>query len=379
MDKRTLAKIKAQNSGTNIFKLRHRKNKDGHTLFYEICRKNFPRKRGSLSLMISGTASEYQNDCKIIAHASRMITQLEAMYKHDLNLDFMTKNNVDEVQKESNFLSIFQKYYIDKYSKKTTQKNFDSTLYHLKKFNLNKPAILLSDLDKVFCYNFKNYLDRQKLMNSSKNSYLQKFKEFINYLLDSNLIKENPLPRRFSFKSNRPDREYLTEHDLVTLIKAPMPQYSYIVCKAFIFSCFTGLRWEDLKNLKFTDIKNKNLKIKQGKTDEYVEFVLPPQALDVVEEMKSINSEYIFDGIGSNYRGNKKIKEWSMNAELDKIVTWHIGRHTFACLLLLKGIDLYHVSKLLGHTEIKSTMKYLHVLKEHKTKATEALGDIKLD
>ena len=118
------------------------------------------------------------------------------------------------------------------------------------------------------------------------------------------------------------------------------------------------------------------MKILQGKTKEYVEFKLPTPAIEILNKLRVFSNESVFVDLGSNHRGNIKIKEWVKNAEIKKTITWHVARHTFACLLLLKGVDIYHVSKLLGHTDIKSTMKYLHVLKEHKTKATEALSDI---
>ena len=54
----------------------------------------------------------------------------------------------------------------------------------------------------------------------------------------------------------------------------------------------------------------------------------------------------------------------------------NVARHTFACLLILKEVDLYHISKLLGHTDIKNTMKYLHLIKEQKARATNVLSGI---
>ena len=222
----------------------------------------------------------------------------------------------------------------------------------------------------------KNYFEKLELKNSSKNSYLQKFIEVVSYLVENKFIKENPIPKKFTFKENVPDRQYLTPKELNKLASTPFPEYSFFVCNAFLFGCFSGFRWADLKKLKFADISNNEVKILQGKTKEYVEFKLPTPAIEILNKLRVFSNESVFVDLGSNHRGNIKIKEWVKNAEIKKTITWHVARHTFACLLLLKGVDIYHVSKLLGHTDIKSTMKYLHVLKEHKTKATEALSDI---
>ena len=379
MDKRTDAKIHAQNAPENTFKLRFREIASGYSLNYEVCRKGLDRRRGTLSLTIKGTAGAISNDSKIIMQAKKKLNDLERQFKAEKNLTFMDEDDKNDIVQEASFMFLFKEYYTAKYKKKNTKKNFSNALSHLIKFNAGKPNILIKDITKPFCFKFKNYLDRQDLLNSSKNSYLQKFKEFVGFLVENNHIVENPIPRKFSFKNNITDRQYLEEEEFISLAKTPPPNNSFVVCKAFIFGCLSGFRWEDLKDLEFSDIHGDEIKIKQGKTEEFVEFTLPPQAIKIVVEMKKYGNSHIFEGIGSNSTGNIKIKQWVRNAGIEKVITWHVARHTFACLLLLKGVDIYHVSKLLGHTSIKSTMKYLHVLKKHKTMATEALAGIGLD
>jgi len=377
MDKRTQAKIRAQNVPINVFKLRTRQISFGYSLFYEVCRQNLPRKRGALHLIIKGSAGSYYEDVEIIQLARRKLDTLEKMYRSNESLSFMDANEKKKIVSECSFYTIFQEYYIRKYKKHSTQKNFITTLSHLKNFN-NGKELLVKNITKEFSFNLKNYLDRLNLANSTKNSYLQKYKEVVAYLVENKHINDNPIPKRFSFKNNLVDRQYLEELELIKLMKTPHPQYSETVCQGFVFACFSGLRWEDLTVLKFDDIVIDLLKIKQGKTDEYVEFQLPPQAMNIVHSRRKYRSDLVFDNLGSNYRGNRKIKVWVKNAKISKTVTWHVARHTFACLLLLKGVDIFHLMKLLGHTDIKSTMKYLHVLKEHKAKATEALSGIGL-
>ncbi|MCD4819114.1 MAG: site-specific integrase [Candidatus Cloacimonetes bacterium] len=373
MDVRIEKKIHSCNSISNAFKLRYRKFKDRYCLYADI-QKDGIRKKMSLKLFISGNPYDYDADKLIIQRAKLIISEYNQKYEIRKNIDFI--NEIDESVnfKKLNFITLFKKYYEDKYIKKTTKKPFQNTVKHLRDFAGSN--IKIAQINKSFCFRFKNYLDKTNLKNSSKNSYLQKFKEVIAFLLENKIIKENPIPKKYSFKVNTPDREYLTEAELKKLISTPYPEYSFVVCNAFIFSCLTGLRWNDLFELKFSDIRAGILKIKQGKTNEFVEFELPERAKKIVNEMKQFQNDKIFQGIGSDYRGNKKIKIWVEKAKIAKNITWHIARHTFACLLILKKVDLYHISRLLGHTDIKHTTKYLHMLKEHKTKATEVLSTI---
>ena len=373
MDSRTKQKIKSYNNPNNSFKLKARKNGDFYSLYTEI-QKDGIRKKKTLNIIVTGKTNHYLQDKKQIDIAMRIVEDYNRKYKEKKNIDFLTNLNDKSKYLHLDFYKFFQNYYEDKYSKSTTRKPFQNTLTHLKKFSGKKTTI--ESINKNFCFQFKNYLDKTDLKNSSKNTYLQKFKEVVLILVDEKKLIENPFPKKYSFKPNTPDRQYLTEAELKLLIQTDYPDYSFDVCNAFIFSCLTGLRWGDLEQLKFSDIKKGVLKIKQGKTKEFVEFDLPNRALKIVGTMKTYNQDFIFENIGSNTRGNKKIKEWVDSAGIDKVVTWHVARHTFACLLILKNVDLYHISKLLGHTDIKHTMKYLHLIKEHKAKATNVLSEI---
>jgi len=376
MDKRTKDKIDSYNISGNAFKLRTRPKGDGYTLFYELYRKNESRRRKSFGRYIKGTSGSYSEDLKEINDCITDLMEMNRKYHISKSSTFLEKKKTRNYG-DANFFKVFEGYYKKKFKNKTTQKPFQNTLTYLRKYS-GKSEPKLEGIDMKFCNGFRNFLDRADLENSSKRTYLQKFKQVINFLLEEKYIKENPIPRKFSFSSNIPDRTYLTENELILLMEQPAPPYSYIVTKAFIFSCFTGLRWGDLSELKFQDIKNGTLKIRQGKTKEYVEFDLPVQAVEIMEEMKQKkdSTDLVFNKLGSDYRGNKKIKKWVKLAGIEKTVTWHVARHTFACLLLLKKNDIYHVSKLLGHTDIKHTQKYLHVLKEHKSKASETLSSI---
>ena len=121
----------------------------------------------------------------MLTNSSENLIGSELLKNHKLTIDY-TNKKVDKI------ISYTQDSIL-KNSLKEYKKNFSSTLSHLIKFNADKPDILIKDITKQFCFKFKNYLDRQDLLNSSKNSYLQKFKEVIGFLIENKHINENPI------------------------------------------------------------------------------------------------------------------------------------------------------------------------------------------
>jgi integrase len=132
-------------------------------------------------------------------------------------------------------------------------------------------------------------------------------------------------------------KEFLTLPELCALKKT-----------AFLFSCYTGLWYGDIESLHFEDIREGYLHFRQQKTEGYERIKLSQNALDIISRQREIN-----DGEGKVFRllyhttTQQHINQWVEDAEINKHITWHSGRHTFATLALTHDIDLYTVSKLL--------------------------------
>lgn len=167
------------------------------------------------------------------------------------------------------------------------------------------------------------------------------------------------------------ERCYLTIEEIRTLVDTPCePRVAY----PFLFSCFTGLRLSDVRNLKWSDIRNGVIFLRQKKTGEFVQVPIGKNAQKFIREN---DSERVFaDFPTCEEWHNRKIREWAEKAGITKHISFHIARHTFATLTLANGAGLFTVSKLLGHTKVTTTQIYAKVLDEGRKKAVDAIPEI---
>ena len=167
------------------------------------------------------------------------------------------------------------------------------------------------------------------------------------------------------------ERCYLTIDEIRTLADTPCePRIAY----PFLFSCFTGLRLSDVRNLKWSDIRNGVIFLRQHKTGEFVQV---PIGKNASKFLRDNDSEKVFHDFPScEVWFTQKLKDWVAKAGIKKKVSFHVARHTFATLALGNGADLFTVSKLLGHTKITTTQIYAKVLDEGRKKAVDAIPEI---
>lgn len=243
----------------------------------------------------------------------------------------------------------------------------------------------LNEVDKNFCLKFINYLKNAKDLRPNSKSirpiapgtaYL-KFSIFRSILKEAQrqgLIDENPIAKLPSSQLiHRPDstRCYLTKTELYKLIRTPC-SYSKLK-EAFLFSCFTGLRRSDILNLKWGEIVCENrkwyIRKKIKKTQRWLTIPLSDEARKWIPAKRGNKESTVFPHMpGTSLSEN--IKKWAYQAGIKrKEVTFHVARHTFATLELSLGVDLYTVSKLLGHRSINTTQIYAKVIDKKKEKA----------
>ena len=167
------------------------------------------------------------------------------------------------------------------------------------------------------------------------------------------------------------ERSFLTIDELRALSETPCePRVAY----PFLFSCFTGLRLSDVRNIKWSDIRNGVIFLRQHKTGEFVQVPIGKNAAKFLREN---DSEKVFHDFPTcEAWHNDKIRKWAAKAGITKHVSFHVARHTFATLALGNGADLFTVSKLLGHTKITTTQIYAKVLDEGRKKAVDAIPDL---
>ena len=147
----------------------------------------------------------------------------------------------------------------------------------------------------------------------------------------------------------------------------------------YLFACFVGLRYSDIQKLVWGDLatdEQGNTRIigETKKTKTAFNNLVPLSALQFLPA-RGKDFEPVFN-LPGNVFTNRKLSEWAKAAGIDKKITFHTARHTFATLLLTKGADLYTVSKLLGHSNISTTQIYAKVIDKKRDEAASLLNEV---
>lgn len=200
------------------------------------------------------------------------------------------------------------------------------------------------------------------------------------------LIAYNPyedLAKEEKPKAKRVKREYLTVDEL-KLLESKFTlntDKQKEALKLFLFSCYTGLRFGDVINLRWEDVKTDlrtgrcYFEIKMQKTKEWVRQYLSQKALTLIGQ-PSEQEGFIFNQRVTNQYVRDCIRRALAKSGIHKNISFHSARHTFAVNLLAKSKNIYDVSKLLGHTDIKTTQIYLDILPEKQIEAADMVDKI---
>ncbi len=258
--------------------------------------------------------------------------------------------------------------------------NWYSMIKHLEVFSPSD--ILFSRIDRKYVENFKEYLDKQArtksntgLSQNSKYSYFNKFRAGLKQAFKDGIIPRNPADTVEGFKQGEPQREFLTLEEVQAIAKTDcdIPQLK----TAFLFSCLTGLRWSDINKLIWSEVQHSNemgyyIRFRQKKTKGVETQPISDQAFQLLGERQD-KDERVFKGLKYSAWHNLKLQQWVMRAGITKTITFHCARHTYATLQLTMGTDIYTVSKLLGHRELKTTQIYAKVIDEKKREAANRI------
>ena len=289
-----------------------------------------------------------------------------------------------EFKGKANFIEYFQKLTDDRKGSTGNYGNWDSTLKKLIKFA--GKDFTFNDIDVDFVERFKDYLlneiDPQKEKTLSKNaalSYFNKFKAALNQSFEDRIIIDNPAKRVKGIKSEDSKREYLTLDELKALVKKDC---RYPVLKnAFLFSCLTGLRWSDVQKLTWSEVQKENegyrITFFQQKTKGLQYLDITDQARTYLGEQGKSN-ERVFKGLKYSDYMNVALAKWVMSAKITKDITFHCARHTFAVLQLTLGTEIYTLSKLLGHSDLRTTQIYAKIIDEKKREAVNKIPAINI-
>jgi integrase len=289
-----------------------------------------------------------------------------------------------EFKQGTNFIDYFKEQMEKRKQSMGNYGNWDSALKHLIKFAGTK--ISFRDVDHNFCENFRDYLkykakksSGQPLSSLSVASYFNKFRACLKEAVKKKIILSNPAIDVSSPRIIENKREYLTFDELKAIVKADC-RYD-VLKRAFIFSCLTGLRWSDVQNLKWSELQNTGsgwkITFHQQKTKGLQYLDISEQARGYLGEMGSPNDR-VFTGLKYSSFMNLELSKWMMRAGITKNITFHCARHTFAVLQLTLGTEIFTLSKLLGHSELKTTQVYAKIIDEKKREAVNKIPDINI-
>jgi len=216
------------------------------------------------------------------------------------------------------------------------------------------------------------------LLPNTISSYYGKIRAALKEAVREGIIEKSPTDRVRAPKEAETQKEFLTLEELRAVANTPceIP----ILKQAFVFSALTGLRFSDLQKLKWCDIQHSDIngfyiRFQQKKTKSYETLPISKETFDLLEKEES-TSEYVFPNLEYSAVNNKKMRDWIVSAGVNKYITFHCARHTYATLQLSNGTDIYTVSKLLGHKNLQTTQIYAKIIDKKKI---EAANKIKLN
>ena len=253
------------------------------------------------------------------------------------------------------------------------------------KYNIYSQNLTAQQLDKELVKDFVSYLQDISEGEGASTSYAR-FKTFIKFCVDKEVLTKNVCAGiSIKIDRNKLSKEVLSEEELYRLATTHYRFENNEIRRAFLFCCFTGLRFCDVKDLTFKNIdyEHRTLRFEQNKTkghsvsSEVVNNNITDDLLILIGKPKEKITEHIFNLPSAN-ACNKDLKHWTKRAGIDKKITWHCARHTFATLLLSKGNDIKTTATLLGHSGLKYIDRYTRALDENKIKAMNSLPKLNL-
>jgi len=262
-----------------------------------------------------------------------------------------------------------------------TLERYETSLKHTKDFlswKYNLSDINIEKIDHSFITEYEFYLrSERKCANNTAVKYIKNFHKIINQCLANGWLIKDPFVN-YKSKVKEVVREYLSEIEIEQLInKEFKSERLELVRDIFVFSCFTGLAYVDVKQLTLDNISigidgDKWIFKNRQKTDTTSKIPLLPTAQEIINKYSEhpvCKNEKRLLPILSNQKMNAYLKEIADVCEINKDLTFHIARHTFATTVTLSnGVPIETVSKMLGHTNLKTTQHYAKILDKKSVK-----------
>jgi len=277
----------------------------------------------------------------------------------------------------------FVKYFNDLANKRKAS-NYDNWVSAYKYlFSFTNGNLKFSELNIKFCNDFKEYLlttksnkdKSKKLSQNSASSYFNKFKATLKQALKDELLVKDLNSMVTCIKEKETLREYLTIEELNILIRTDCKDE--MIKKIGIFSALTSLAFKEMQNLKWGDIRYTKeigyyIPHFRQKSAGANNLPISDQAYKWIGEPKEHN-EKVFKGLEYSKSQNEKLRDSMRDAGINKYISFHCFRHTYAVIQLLTGTDIYTLSKMMGHKNLKTTEIYAKIVDSLKIDAAKRI------
>ena len=272
--------------------------------------------------------------------------------------------NVEVPKKVENILAIdYLRKKIRGIRVKNSRDNNENMVKHLEAFNRHAT---LAEINRDFYKKFvDNLLSKMSINSARLMAVLLKARLHDAYI--DGMIASMPDLYGITPKKESTNIDFLTLDELKAMASTDAPED---IKNPFLFCCFTGLRFSDVKALRWENIENGVIILRMKKTKEIVRVPLSDNAKRFLPETKE--KGLVFQ-IGPLNTLTRVLKVWAKEAGVNKNLHFHVSRHTFGTLALEHGAAIYTVSKLLGHRNVETTQIYAKVLDEGRKKAVDAI------
>lgn len=378
------------NIETGVFvTLRSRKRKSGNSALYLDIVHNGTRRSEYLHLYLTGGKS--RKEVAQDKETMRMAEILKSQRLLQLQNERLGIKKADNAKKRILLMDYIAELMKDRPGRTTTQawRNMRDRV----RAYTNGQELFLDEVTTDWVKGFRKYLDKaktfdidprkrmmegQSLAEGTKALLFNKFTTIFRCAVKDGYLDRSPALGVKGFEESYAPREFLTIEELRQLTKCPPPHKE--VCEAFIFSCLTGLRWSDIVNLTWSSVQQVNgftrIVFKQQKTGSLEYLDLSPQATSIIEQQRGKNEVVVFTNLTTSQYARSYITAWVKAAGINKHITFHCGRHTFATMLLSLDVNIHTVQKLLGHKSLETTEVYARILDKNKQNAVSKIPDI---
>lgn len=299
--------------------------------------------------------------------------------KHSIYSEFEKEQILMNEIGEQSFIK-----YFNKQAEKKSGQNYNNWLISIQHFTdfLKGRDLKFSEVSVLLINDFKDYLlnakskrkNIEKLSHNTALSYFTKLKATLKKAYKEGMLKTDINSNIESIKEKETKREFLTLEEALRLAQTECS--NDLVRRASLFGILTGVRYSDIEKLKWSEIEHFEdgyyIRFGQKKTDGQETMPINNQAFILLEDRKEPN-ELVFKGL-KKWLISRVLPKWLKDAKIEKHITFHCFRHTFATLQINSGTELLAVSKMLGHRELKTTQIYAKIIDKTKREASNKIN-----